>query len=84
MTRYTVVWVQEAQDELGYVWLRASDHQAVTDAAQVVARELAEDATVKGIDLHEGLRAFFAPPLRVMYAVNEQDRLVEVLRVMRI
>jgi len=31
--------------------------------------------------LSEALRAFVAPPLRVLYTVREDDRIVEILRV---
>jgi hypothetical protein len=37
--------------------------------------------TTKGVELSEGLRALSQPPLRVLFSVNDLDRLVEVLRV---
>ncbi len=84
MTRYTVVWPQGAQDELAEMWLSSADRTAVTAAVDWLDRELAEDAPSKGIELREGLRALFVPPLRVLFAVREADRVVEVLRIRRL
>ena len=81
MTRYTVVWVESAQDELADHWLRSPDRKAITAAVHIIDRELAEDAPVKGTMLREGLRALFSPPLRVLFSIREDDRVVEVLRV---
>ena len=81
MTRYTVVWVQSAQDELADLWLNAPDRNAVTTAAHAIDQELGEDAAVKGTKLSEGLRSLFAPPLKAIFAAREEDRIVEVLRV---
>jgi plasmid stabilization system protein ParE len=84
MTRRTVVWVQSAQDDLAELWLNSADRNSVTAAANGIDQELAQDATTKGTALREGLRAIFVPPLRVLFAVREDDRVVEVLRVRRV
>jgi hypothetical protein len=84
MTRYTVVWLESAEDELADLWIRAQDRNAVTTAAHAIDVELAEDAATKGGEVSEGLRAFLAPPLRILFAVDEGDRLVEVVRVRRL
>jgi hypothetical protein len=34
--RYTVTWVQEADDELAELWLNASDRNAVSRAANAI------------------------------------------------
>lgn len=81
MIRYTVVWPSGSEDELTDIWIRAQDRLAVTAAADAIDQQLSVDASTKGIELSEGLRALFAPPLRVLFAVREDDRLVEVLRV---
>ena len=83
MIRFTVVWVRDAQDELADAWLSAPDRNAISDAANLIDSELAVDAAAKGIELSEGIRALFAPPLRVLFTVNGEDRIVEVLRVRR-
>jgi hypothetical protein len=79
MIRYTVVWVESAQNELAELWLQAPDRNTVAAATYAIDRGLAEDASGKGIELSEGLRAFFSPPLRVLFSVREDDRVVEVL-----
>ena len=81
MTRYTVVWITSVQDELADLWLNAPDRRAVTAAVQAIDQELRDNATVKGSELSEGLRSFFAPPLKVIFTVREDDRIAEVLRV---
>jgi hypothetical protein len=81
MTRYTVVWVKSARDELADLWLSAEDRGAVTAAANEVDNELSTDAPDQGVELTEGLRALFCPPLRVIFSVRMDDRVAEVLRV---
>jgi hypothetical protein len=81
MTRHTVVWVRSALDELAVLWLAAADRAAVAAAANEVDKELSIDASVQGVELAEGLRALFCPPLRVIFTVREDDRVAEVLRV---
>jgi len=81
MTRYTVVWVQSAQNELADIWLNATDRNAVTVATQLIDQELSENAPTKGNDLSEGLRSLFAPPIKVIFTVRKEDRLTEVLLV---
>jgi hypothetical protein len=82
VTRYTVVWVRSAQDELAELWLNASDRNAVTVATHAIDNELRNDAPIKGSELSEGLRSLFEPPLKVIFTVREGDRIVDVLRVM--
>ena len=84
MTRYTVVWVRSAQDELVELWLNAPDRSAVTTAAHAIDEELGGDAPVKGSELSEGLRSLFVPPLKAIFIVREGDRIAEVLRVRNI
>lgn len=82
MTRYTVVWVQSAEKELTEIWLNALDRKAVSTASDAIDQILAIDATDRGVELSEGLLALFSPPLKVIFSTREQDRLVEVLRVL--
>lgn len=81
MTRYTVAWASGAEDDLADIWLRAGDPDAVTRAADAIDVQLAQNPGAQGIELREGLRALFIPPLRVIFAVSENDRRAEVLRV---
>ena len=78
MTRYTVIWLQDAVDELGEIWLASTDRNAVTAASAEIDRELADDAETKGKPLSEGLRVYDAPPIRAVFSVSDPDRRVEV------
>jgi len=84
MTRYTVVWHDSTLDELAEIWVKARDRNAVTAAAHIIDVELSDDAETKGVEVSEGLRAFFAPPLRILFNVDEGDRLVEVACIRRL
>ena len=81
MIRYTVVWLRDAIDDLGEIWLAPQDRNAVTVASAKIDRDLASDATAKGKPLSEGLRVYDAPPLRAVFSVSDPDRKVEVARV---
>ena len=80
MTRFTVVWHQDARDELARLWIESADRGAVTSAADTIDRELSVDASMKGNAIPDGLRQMVCPPLRVLFAVSEADRLVRVLQ----
>jgi hypothetical protein len=84
MTRYTDVWHLSAQDELAELWIAARDRSAITAEAHLIDVELSQDAAAKGVEVAEGLRAFFSPPLRILFSVDEGDRIVEVARVGRL
>jgi len=83
MTRYTVVWTREALDELAELWLGTIDRSSVTRATAAVDEALAHNPKVQGKPLSEGLRRLRQDPLLVLFAVREQDRLVEVVTVRR-
>jgi hypothetical protein len=78
VSRYTVVWLQDAVDELGVIWLAATDRDAVTAASAEIDRALATDVATKGKPLSEGLRVFGAPPLRAVFSISKLDRKVAV------
>ncbi|MBI1917542.1 MAG: type II toxin-antitoxin system RelE/ParE family toxin [Planctomycetes bacterium] len=84
MTRYTVNWKLGAQNHLAQLWIEAPDRDVVTAAANQIDNELAEDPDTKGRPLREGLRSLDISPLRVLYEVNEMDRIVHVYSVRRI
>ena len=83
MTRYTVVWHQEARDELARLWMEARDRNVVSLAADAIDGHLAIDAVGKGTAVPDDLRQLTIPPLRVLFAVSEPDRMVRVLEVTR-
>lgn len=81
MSRYTVVWLQDAINELGKIWLAATDRNAITGASAEIDRVLETDAATKGKPLAEGLRVYDQPPLRAVFSVSDSDRKVEVARI---
>ncbi|MBI5759337.1 MAG: type II toxin-antitoxin system RelE/ParE family toxin [Planctomycetales bacterium] len=81
MARYTVLWMRSAQRELAQLWVASSNRNAIALAANLIDSELTTDAGAKGIEIGEGIRGLFVPPLRILFAVNEQDRKAIVLRV---
>jgi hypothetical protein len=55
--RYTVLWLPSAEAALTNLWLRASDQQAIADAANRLDRALAIDPDAKGHRLGNSLFA---------------------------
>ncbi len=78
MNRYTVTWQPEAEAELVELWLKASDRNQLAAAVRAIDAGLSLDAEGKGDLVAEGLRAFNAPPLRVLFTVRPADRVVEI------
>jgi len=81
MTRRTVVWVSDAEAELAEIWLASASREHVTSASHTIDQALRQDADSAGNPLAEGLRALDAPPLRVLFEILDDDRLVRVLKV---
>jgi plasmid stabilization system protein ParE len=84
MTRYTVVWLPAAEDQLADIWVRAQDRWSVTQASARIDAELDVDAGSKGVAVAEGLRQITVVPLKVFFEVQELDRKVEVTAVDRV
>jgi hypothetical protein len=63
------------------LWPNASDRNAMTAAAHPADHELGEDAQDEGSELSEGLRSLFAPPLKAIFTVRQDNRIAEVLRI---
>jgi mRNA-degrading endonuclease RelE of RelBE toxin-antitoxin system len=79
MNRYTVVWVKSAEDELVEIWIASSERNAIAAATHEIDRQLATDPASKGEPLNEGLRAIHIAPLRAIYSVSDDDRIVEIV-----
>ena len=81
MIRYTVVWHDEAQNQLAEIWINASDREAVRLSVNAIDRHLANDAESKGTKIEGDLRQLVVPPLRLLFSVSEPDRLARILDV---
>jgi hypothetical protein len=84
MTRYTVVWVESATDDLARFWLKAAGKQAIADAADLADKFLAVDPAARSDVLSEGLWAVTVGSLRLFFVLHDDDRKVEMLYVKRI
>jgi hypothetical protein len=76
MTRRTVVWVTAAEAELAAIWLASASRSAVTSASRGIDIVLSENAESVGSHLAEGLIAYEDPPLRVLFEILDDDRMV--------
>jgi hypothetical protein len=81
MSHYTVLWLQQAQDELAQIWIESTDRKAITSATATLDNLLATDPAQQGEELAEGLRRLTVQPLQVWFEVRELDRTVEVSNV---
>lgn len=81
MTKYTVTWHDDAQNQLARFWNENPNRAAVTQAATAIDAELRFDPATKGLPQPDGLRSLYVPPLQVLFAFNEPDRKVEVVLV---
>ncbi len=81
MTRFTVIWALEALDDLAEIWLNSNDRDKVVSVAESIDLELTVDPFWKSRQLSEGLHAVEIPPLRILFSVNDADRLVEVAQI---
>ncbi|HMT21693.1 MAG TPA: hypothetical protein PKE20_10695 [Promineifilum sp.] len=78
--RFTVVWNPTAIDELGEIWLSATNRDDVSLDADTIDRHLADDAQLKGRAL-EMDRLLVLSTLAVKFNVSEADRLVRILQI---
>ena len=79
--RFTVVWSPDAERELTRVWNESTDREGITDAANLLDRELANNPTHVGESRPTGLRIAHCLPLGIRFAVLEEDRVVRVVAV---
>ena len=78
MTTHTVVWHEKALEDLAAIWLASEQQQAVTESVTRIDRILRTDPSAKGVDFY-GDRLLVVLPLAVVYAVKDQDRIVDIL-----
>jgi plasmid stabilization system protein ParE len=81
---YTVVWKPAAEEELTQLWTDADDRSAVTAAADEIDRLLKSAPHDQGESRRGSVRVVFTGPLGVFFDVQDEDRLVSVLRVWRV
>jgi hypothetical protein len=84
MSRYTVLSVAEAENDLATIWVAAEDRKQVSEAANAADRSLAENPFQDSVYLSEQLRRRDVPPLRFYYEIREEDRVVVISSVARV
>jgi hypothetical protein len=80
---WTVNWVPHAENRLASLGYYAPDRKVITEAANGVDELLANNPTHVGVPFGQR-RMLFQPPLAVTYAVDVNQKTVEVLEVERI
>ena len=78
---YTVVWSQNAINELLQLWSESSNRQLITRAADAIDPTLRIDPVLRGETYTVSTRLLTIPPLLVLYRVIEQDRMVRILSI---
>ena len=81
--KYTVTWLPAASNELTRIYNQPVDRQAVTDAANLIDRELKIDPDQKS-RVFGGIHFYRAPPSVVAFEVIPDDCLERVLQVYRV
>jgi hypothetical protein len=79
---YGVFWIAEAEQELAAAWLAFPDRNAVTQAANLLDKQLRVDPLHTGESRQSSVRRIaFEPPLGIEFEVIEDDKKVRVLGV---
>jgi mRNA-degrading endonuclease RelE of RelBE toxin-antitoxin system len=81
MKPFTVTWHPDAEHELTSMWVASDERKRVTLAVATIDKQLASDPEGRGHAVREGLLRLDVPPLRVLFAVKAEDRVVVVLMV---
>ena len=81
--RFTVVWLESAEQELTEIWLAAEDRSLVTDAVYEIDQRLRDNPDQEGESRDFPQRMLLITPLGVTFEVLPEDGLVRVLDVWR-
>ena len=80
---FSVTWIPSAIQELAHLWNTAADRNAVAKAADKIDVLLRKDPQTVGESRAGTRRVVGEPPLVVFFNVLEEDRMVQVLKVVR-
>lgn len=78
MNPFSVSWTDDALDSLALLWMHAANPADVSRAQVMIDSLLARGPLHHGTELSEGLRELTVPPLRVLYSVDDVQRMVDV------
>lgn len=79
--KFSVVWQQEAEEQLAKLWELSRDRAALTAAADDIERVLRSYPDRAGEGRNYGDRVMFEGPLGVLFRPLIEDRRVQVLSV---
>lgn len=79
--KFSVVWQQEAEQQLARLWESSRDRAALTAAADHIERVLRAYPDRAGEERVHGDRVLFESPLGVVFRTRIEDRIVQVLGV---
>ncbi len=77
MDRFTVVWTDEALEELSRIWIATAERASIAEAVQRIDHVLMHRATDVGLEFYAD-RLLVIPPLAVVFSVSDADLLVRV------
>jgi hypothetical protein len=82
---FRVRWKQAAINELASLWMNADAEQrrAITQATDLIDRQLQVDPEIQGESRPRNRRILFATPLGILFRVDPQQKLVRVLQIWR-
>jgi hypothetical protein len=78
MIRYTVLWSEQAEDELALLWTHAPRRREITEATDFLDSDLHTNAHRKGIVCPHDIRAISRAAVTLYFRVDEADRKVFV------
>jgi len=81
MSRFQVLWSDEAEDSLIRLWLEYEARSEITTAIADADRLLASDPLSAGVIVSEGLRKLITESIIVIYSVEPDDLTVFVAQV---
>lgn len=80
MTKYTVLWVASARDELTSLWLKAENRKTLTHSTHLIDQMLSIDPETRGYQI-DNYRTLSIKPLSILFEIFPDDRIVKVLEV---
>ncbi len=78
MNVFTVLWEEDAEQELARIWSGSADPAAVTRAQARIDGTLARGAFQNAVHRSEGLFTLVDSPLMVYFTIDHSRRVVEV------
>jgi hypothetical protein len=77
--KVTVVWTQDAMNQLAQAWLNAADRGAVASAADRIDERLKQNPDSTGVPYDDHTLLLIVRPLAVRYEFRPMDNLVIVV-----